>query len=143
MPKYSVIVPVYNAEEYLDKCLNSILKQTNQDFEVICINDGSTDKSLDILNKYKDDIIIINEENSGVSIARNNGVKKASGKYLVFVDSDDYLENKLLEKVDNVSKNNPDIIRFGNIEIDDENKNIIYGPKFNNLSGFLFIHQFN
>lgn len=136
MPKYSIIVPVYNAEEYLEKCLNSILKQTNQDFEVIVINDGSTDKSLDILNKYKDDIIIINEENSGVSVARNNGVKKAQGKYLVFVDSDDYLENKLLEKVDIVSKNNPDVIRFGNIEIDGDNKNVIYGPKFNNLNGF-------
>jgi len=135
VPKYSIIVPVYNSEKYLDDCLNSIFKQTNQDFEVICVNDGSTDKSLDILKRYEEDIIIINQENMGLSVARNNGVKKSNGKYLIFVDSDDTIENKLLEKIDVVSKNNPDLIRFGVIENFNENKNIIAAPKFNNLSG--------
>lgn len=135
MPKYSIIVPVYNSEKYLDDCLNSIFKQTNQDFEVICVNDGSTDKSLDILNKYKDEIKIINQENQGVSLARNNGVKKASGKYIIFVDSDDTIENKLLEKIDIVSKNNPDLIRFGANRIIDDKQREIKAPKFNNLNG--------
>ena len=135
MPKYSIIVPVYNSEKYLDDCLKSIFNQTNQDYEVICINDGSTDKSLDILNKYKNDIIIIDQDNRGLSVARNNGVKKASGKYLLFVDSDDVIENKLLEKIDIVSKNNPDLIRFGIIEVNGDNKENIPAPIFNNLSG--------
>lgn len=135
MPKYSIIIPVYNTEKYLDKCLNSIFKQTNQDFEIIVINDGSTDNSLDILNKYKDDITIINQDNMGLSVARNTGVKKACGKYLIFIDSDDYIENMLLEKIDQVSKNNPDLIRFGLNEINGEEKNEVLGPKFNNLSG--------
>lgn len=135
MPKYSIIVPVYNSEKYLDDCLKSIFNQTNQDYEIICINDGSTDKSLDILNKYKDEIIIINQDNMGLSVARNNGVKKASGKYLLFVDSDDVIENKLLEKIDIVSKNNPDLIRFGIIEVDGNNKSSVPAPIFNNLSG--------
>ncbi len=135
MPKYSIIVPVYNSEKYLDDCLKSIFNQTNQDYEIICINDGSTDKSLDILNKYKDEIIIINQTNMGLSVARNNGVKKASGKYLLFVDSDDVIENKLLEKIDIVSKNNPDLIRFGIIEVDGNNKSSVPAPIFNNLSG--------
>lgn len=135
MPKYSIIVPVYNSEKYLDDCLKSIFNQTNQDYEVICINDGSTDKSFDILNKYKDEIIIINQDNMGLSVARNNGVKKASGKYLLFVDSDDVIENKLLEKIDNVSKNNPDLIRFGVIEVDGDSKVSVPAPIFNNLTG--------
>lgn len=135
MPKYSIIVPVYNSEKYLDDCLNSIFKQTNQDFEVICVNDGSTDKSLDILKKYGEDITIISQENMGLSVARNNGVKKAKGKYIIFLDSDDYIEPKLLEKIDIVSKNNPDIVRYGLIEIFGESKTEIPGPKFNNLSG--------
>ena len=135
MPKFSVIVPCYNVASYLDKCLESIFKQTNQDFEVICINDGSTDNTLDILNKYKDDIIIINQDNLGLSEARNNGINKASGKYLVFVDSDDSIEPKLLENLDRVTKNNPDLVRYGVNEIKNDSITPINAPHFNNLSG--------
>lgn len=135
MPKFSIIVPGYNVENYLDDCLNSILKQSNQDFEVIFVNDGSTDNTLEIANKYKDDITIINQENLGLSEARNNGVKKATGKYLLFIDSDDYIDNKLLEKLDSVTKNNPDLVRFGLNEVIDENINTIEAPVFNNLNG--------
>ena len=135
MPKYSIIVPVYNTEKYLENCLNSIFNQTNQDFEIICINDGSTDNSLNILKKYTDKIILINQENQGLSIARNNGVKKATGKYIIFVDSDDTIENKLLEKIDIVSKNNPDLIRFGANQINNDEVRIIKAPVFNNLNG--------
>ena len=135
MPKFSIIVPGYNVENYLDDCLNSIFKQTNQDFEVIFINDGSTDNTLNVVNKYKDDVIIINQENLGLSEARNNGVKKASGKYLLFIDSDDYIDNKLLEKLDSVTKNNPDLVRFGVNEVIDGDINVVEAPVFNNLSG--------
>lgn len=135
MPKFSIIVPVYNTEKYLDKCLNSIFNQTNQDFEIICVNDGSTDKSSEILEKYKDDIIIINQENMGLSEARNNGVKKAAGKYLLFVDSDDYIDKYLLQKLDTVTKNNPDLVRFGLNQINNESIKTINAPIFNNISG--------
>lgn len=135
MPKYSVIIPIYNTEKYLDKCIKSVLNQTNQDFEIIAINDGSTDKSLDILNNYKNDITIINQTNQGLSIARNNGVNIAKGKYLIFLDSDDYLEPKLFENIDKVSKNNPDIIRYGLNEVRNTDINPIHNNAFNNLSG--------
>jgi len=94
-PKISIIIPVYNVEKYLRECLNSVVNQTMRDIEIICINDGSTDNSLDILKEYaaKDDrIIVINQTNGFVESARNNGLKIAGGEYIQFVDSDDYLE---------------------------------------------------
>lgn len=135
MPKYSIIVPVYNTSKYLEICLNSVFKQTNQDYEIICINDGSTDNSLDVLKKYEEDIIIIDQKNQGLSMARNNGVKKAKGKYILFLDSDDYLNKDLLRQLDIVTKNNPDLVRFGLNEIIGDNVKPINAPTFNNLSG--------
>ena len=100
MAKVSVIIPVYNAEKYLKRCLDSIVNQTFKDIEILCINDGSTDNSLNILNEYaKNDsrIRIINQDNQGVSITRNNGIKAATSKYISFVDSDDYISLDFLE----------------------------------------------
>lgn len=100
-PKISIIVPVYNTEKYLDECLNSIENQTLKRIEIICVNDGSKDGSLDILRKHaKKDrrIRVINQKNSGVSIARNNGIKAAGGKYAAFVDSDDIVPPYAYEK---------------------------------------------
>ena len=100
MPKVSIIVPVYKVERYLAKCLDSILKQTMCDFEVICVNDGSPDKSAEILKEYehKDNRIhVISQHNQGLSVARNNGIKIASGKYVCFLDSDDILHPQNLE----------------------------------------------
>ena len=94
-PKISVIIPVYNVEKFLRECLDSVVNQTMRDIEIICINDGSTDGSLDILKEYakKDDrIIVINQTNGWLSAARNSGLKIAKGEYIQFVDSDDYLE---------------------------------------------------
>lgn len=91
----SIIVPVYNASNYLDECINSIINQTYRNLELIFINDGSTDNSLEILERYKNidsRIIIINQENKGVSIARNNGMAIATGSYMGFVDADDWIE---------------------------------------------------
>lgn len=97
MPKLSVIIPVHNTEKYLKKCLDSIINQTHTDIEIICINDGSTDNSLGILEEYatKDKrIIVISQKNHGQSIARNKGIDMAKGEYIAFVDSDDYLETE-------------------------------------------------
>ena len=100
MPKISVIIPVYNVEKYLRQCLDSVVNQTFRDIEIICVNDGSTDGSLAILEEYssKDNrIVVINQENSGQSAARNNGLRIATGEYIAFLDSDDYMELNLCE----------------------------------------------
>lgn len=91
----SVVIPVYNAQMYLQKCLDSLLNQTHKNLEIICVNDGSCDNSLDILRKYeKEDkrIIIIDKENGGPSAARNAGLKAGRGDYVMFVDSDDWVD---------------------------------------------------
>ncbi len=110
MPKFSLIVPVYNVENYIRKCIMSLLNQTFKDFEVIVVNDGTKDKSID---KIKDlDVTIITQKNKGLSQARNEGVKKAKGEYLIFIDSDDYVEENLLEEINKSLVNNPDLVRF-------------------------------
>lgn len=116
MAKISVIVPVYNVESYLADCLDSILKQSFMDIEVICINDGSSDGSLEILEKYakKDSRIqIVSQENQGLSGARNTGIEYATGKYLCFVDSDDMLAAGALQKIfDSFQKEDADLICY-------------------------------
>lgn len=99
-PKISIIIPVYNVELYLRECMESILNQTLDDIEVIIINDGSTDSSKAIVEEYRckfKKIKIINKENEGVSVARNVGVDNSTGEYLIFLDSDDYLEPNMCE----------------------------------------------
>lgn len=98
--KISVIIPVYNTQQYLSDCLQSVLSQTFDEFEVICVNDGSTDKSAEILNEYtkKDSRIkIITQENKGLSEARNRGIKDATGEYIYFLDSDDQIHPQCFE----------------------------------------------
>lgn len=103
MVKVSVIVPVYNAEQYIKRCLNSLVNQTLSEIEIICIDDGSNDQSLDILREYKnaDNRIKVHAlgENQGGYAARNKGLKLAQGKYVQFVDADDFIDNKALEKL--------------------------------------------
>ena len=101
-PKLSIIVPVYNVEAYLGKCLDSILEQTLEEIEIICVNDGSTDTSGEILRKYaeKDSrILLIEQENQGLGAARNAGIEKARGEYIGFVDSDDFVDPAMFEKL--------------------------------------------
>ena len=98
--KVSVIVPIYNVKRYLAKCLDSIISQTLKDIEIICVNDGSTDGSEKVLAEYakKDSRIkIVNRKNGGLSAARNTGMPYATGKYIGFVDSDDYIEPTMYE----------------------------------------------
>ena len=102
MPYVSVIVPVYNAEKYIERCLRSISNQSFQDIEVLVINDGSSDRSLDVAKEYaKSDlrIKIFSQDNQGVSAARNLGIEKASGEYICFVDADDYIESTMIQKL--------------------------------------------
>lgn len=94
-PKISVIIPIYNAETYVSRCIESVLDQTYCNWQMILVDDGSKDKSLEICQKYADAddrISVIHQENAGPGIARNTGIAKASGNYVVFIDSDDYIE---------------------------------------------------
>ena len=107
--KVSVIIPIYNVEKYLHRCLNSVINQSLKDIEIICVNDGSTDSSLSILENYKSKdnrIIIINQKNLRLAAARNNGMKIAKGEYISLIDSDDYIQNNFLENMYNTAKNN-------------------------------------
>lgn len=100
--EFSIIVPIYNSEKYISKCIQSVLNQDFKDFELILINDGSTDKTQAICENYsKSDerITLINKKNGGVSTARNRGLKISKGKYIVFIDSDDYVQTTLLSDV--------------------------------------------
>jgi glycosyltransferase involved in cell wall biosynthesis len=112
--KISIIIPVYNAEIYLKQCLDSVICQTFKDFECICINDGSTDNSLSILQEYanKDKRFkLINKKNEGVSVARNTGIQNAAGKYIVFIDSDDWISEDYVETLYNsIEKYNCDMV---------------------------------
>lgn len=109
MPKISIIVPIYNVEKYLKKCIESIINQTLDDLELILVNDGSEDNSAEICDDYvKRDkrIIVIHKENGGVSSARNAGIDVAKGQFIGFVDPDDYLEMDALEYLYNMAINN-------------------------------------
>ena len=129
-PKVSIIIPVYNSEKYLRKCLDSVVNQTLQDIEIICVNDGSTDNSLNILNEYAliDNRIIIidNKKNIGAPGAiRNIGMKIAKGEYIAFLDSDDYISSNLLESLYLVAnKNHAQIAAIKNLSIFSKTKPI-------------------
>ena len=104
MYKVSILIPVYNVEKYLSKCLESILLQTYKNIEIIIINDGTTDSSLDIAELYAskyDFIHVYSYENAGISTTRNRALEKATGDYYLFVDSDDYLNPHMIEKMIN------------------------------------------
>jgi len=113
-PQISVIIPIYNCEKYIKECLSSLIKQTFKNFEIICINDGSNDDTLKILKKFeaKDERInIFNQNNSGPGIARNVGMKKSKGEYLMFLDSDDIFKKTMLEELYiKIKENDSDIV---------------------------------
>lgn len=115
MPKVSIIVPIYNVEKYLKECLNSLINQTLKDIEIICVNDGSTDSSTQILEEYKaidNRIIVINKPNSGYGHTMNTGLEKASGDYVGIVESDDFVKKTMFEDLYNLAvKNNADVVK--------------------------------
>lgn len=115
MPEISIIVPVYNSERYLRQCLKSILNQTYKDIEVICVNDGSTDKSLEILNDFAQSdsrIKIINKSNSGYGASLNIGIENACGNYIGIIESDDFAEKNMYEDLINLAhQHDADIVK--------------------------------
>ena len=116
MLKLSVIIPVYNIERYISKCIDSIFCQSYDNFEIILVDDGSTDSSYGIIEKYKDDsrVIVVHKQNGGLSSARNEGLKYVTGDYIVFIDGDDWIEKSLFSQVIEVIKKhkNVDIVTF-------------------------------
>ena len=128
--KVSIIIPVYNGEKYLDRCLNSVLKQDFMDFEVICINDGSTDNSLNILKKYaaKDNRIkVYTQNNIGVAKTRNKAITIAKGDYLLFIDNDDFIDADYISTyLASALSNNADIVLGGFKRISNNTGKILY-----------------
>lgn len=137
-PLVSIIVPVYNVDKYLARCLDSLINQTLTDFEIICVNDGSTDDSLAILNKYAIEyktIKVYNKANGGAASARNFGLKKAVGEYVMFVDSDDWIETDTLEKTVPQMVGDVDFVSWG--ALIDVNRDIIIDQEIENLRNYL------
>lgn len=134
MPKFSIIIPVYNVEKYIKRCLDSVFNQTEKDYEVIVVNDGTCDNSMEIVKGYN--VKIINQKNQGLSAVRNNGVKRAKGEYIIFLDSDDYLEKNTLREINKLLNNNPDLVRYQIREVFEDGKKIDYAESgFQNKSG--------
>ena len=124
MKKVSVIIPVYNVEKYIKECINSLINQTFKDYEIILIDDGSTDESGNICDKYSNDykfITTIHKKNEGVSIARNKGIEMSTGEYIVFIDADDYLtEDYLKIMVNNIEKFGCDVCTCNYLKLYDK-----------------------
>ncbi len=127
-PKVSVVMPVYNVEPYLRQCLDSVLNQTLKEIEIICVDDGSTDASLDILKEYAEKdkrITVITQKNLYAGVARNAGLSQAKGEYLSFLDSDDFFELNMLEEMYRKGKeDNSDVVICGNREYDEQKQEI-------------------
>lgn len=136
MKKVTIILPVYNSEKYVGRCLDSILNQTYTDFEIMAVNDGSTDSSFEILKKYKEKhpskITVINQENKGVAKTRNESIKRANSKYIMFIDNDDYIDKDYIETyVKAVEKDDYDIA-VGGFRRPNENGKIVKTLKLQN-----------
>ncbi len=129
--KVSVIIPVYNVEKYIRQCLESVTNQTLKDIEIIVVNDGTKDNSMKIVEEYLSDerMKIINKENGGLSSARNAGIKAAQGKYICFIDSDDFIDNSMMEELYNeIEKTNSDVVE-SNIFLYDDKTHKVEGRK--------------
>lgn len=128
---FSIIIPVFNVEPYLRECLDSVLHQSCGNWEAVCVNDGSTDGSASILEEYAaldNRIRIINQPNGGLSAARNTGLQKASGEYILFLDSDDWLETRALEIIKKELSPSLDMLCFGGWQGDKSETPIAEGP---------------
>ncbi len=135
-PLVSVIIPVYNVEKYLDKCLDSIINQTYKNLEIICINDGSTDSSLEVLRKYSEKdtrIKLVNQDNKGLGATRNVGLEIAQGEFISFIDSDDYVDKNLYENCIEKIAPDIDVIVFGANTVNLK-KNKIYSGQYSSKS---------
>ena len=149
--KVSIIVPVYNAEKFLNRCVDSILAQSYRNFELLLIDDGSEDNSGVICDEYAtidNRIRVMHKDNTGVSSTRNMGLREAKGEYIVFVDSDDYIKSQMLEKmIQCAEKNNSDIVmcgyyldKSGDISEAQMNYNEVYGNAESVKYGLLYLY---
>lgn len=132
--KYSIIVCVYNGEKYIDTCLSSLLCQTYHNYEIIIVDDGSFDQTSSLLKKYakKPNIRIISQKNKGLSMARNIGVQKSTGDFLLFVDIDDTVSPFLLETIENQMEDDIDLIKFNYAYTYDKKDNVSMISHFDN-----------
>ena len=141
MPLVSVVVPIYNVENYLNRCIESIVNQTYKNLEIILVDDGSTDNSSFICDEWctKDNrITVIHKENAGAGLARNSGIEKAVGEYIFFFDSDDYIDCNTVKKcVKNAIQNKSDVVVFGRKEVleNGSEKTVEFFPKEKNFHG--------
>lgn len=142
MPEISIIIPIYNTQKYIEKCLRSLEKQTMKNFEIILVNDGSTDNTEKIVKRYINEhknlnIIYIKKENGGLASARNCGVKRAKGKYISFLDSDDYLDNNLFQNLKQYMDKDVEMIKFKMQKVEENGKVLekIDGPVFDICTG--------
>lgn len=138
MPKISVVIPVYNAEKFLEKCLDSVLGQTLSDLEIICINDGSKDNSAKILKSYAaadKRIQIITKKNAGVSAARNDGIGAATGDFIHFLDADDYIDADYYERMFSAAKNSTSDIACSGFVTDSKHTHGLQYKKYRLLTG--------
>ena len=126
MKKISVIIPIYNVEDYLPQCLDSVIHQTHENLEIILVNDGSTDSCTKICDEYaaKDNRIkIINQENGGLSVARNTGIRTATGDYIAFIDSDDWIVPNFCEiLLITALENNAEMVECGFTKFENGNE---------------------
>ena len=142
--KLSIIVPCYNAERFLAQCLDSIFAQTISDYEVICVNDGSTDGTLQVLEAYKNNhsnMRVFSQENAGLSCARNSGLEIACGEYIGFVDSDDFIEKNMFEKLLNRAAATDSDVVISNPRIYEENTGLTY--PFRSMLDFFHFYKLN
>ncbi len=141
--KVSVIIPVYNVEPWLAECLDSLINQTYENIEIICVNDGSKDKSLDILKEYQQKdgrIVVIDQKNQGASAARNAGIRASTGNYITFVDSDDYVDLSTYELCMNkISETGADVLEFDYIYFPNRDNNRAISTKVYKNNSFAAI----
>lgn len=141
MRRLTIIVPVYNTSKYLKRCIDSLLKQSNSEMQILLINDGSTDDSEKILKEYEKNnpeiIKYYKKENAGIADTRNYGISKAEGKYIMFVDSDDYIKENLLENLRQYILKDIDIVKFKLERVNEDGQVLeqVNGPVFSNLTG--------
>lgn len=136
MVDISIIVPIYNAQKYIEKCIDSLINQTKKELEFILINDGSTDNTEEIIKKYKDKRIkYFNNENQGIGKTRNFGIDKSKGKYIMFLDSDDYLEKTACEKLyKKITKDDLDIVVCNFYKVKNKNLEKVEIKHFSNTT---------
>lgn len=145
--KVSIIIPIYNVEKYIQRCINSAMNQTYENVEIILVNDGSPDQSPKICDQYSlrdKRIRVIHKENGGLSDARNFGLDVCTGEYIMFVDGDDYIESTLVEKaVEEIEKNQSDIVVWGYYaDFVDLNENLISTTEYKGINGNYKNHNF-